>query len=346
VFFSRTEETTAYTNEDPGNVRGLRTNHASRNQALFGQIAHHFSARTRLVLGVRLEQIELTGQGTRTRFRKGPGTYDVPRTFSPRFEDVLLGGKATLEQEFADGHLAFVSVTRGYKAGGINVDARINPPADPLTYATEILWNYEAGLRGHWLDRRLTGEFTVFRIDRRDTQVRDSAGFGGNYRFFTANAGHAHVHGLESSGAFAVTPSWSLRGSLALMRSELAPFTLPNGNPGGGRELANTPRYGYTLGVRHGTGRGFFANADLVGRARQFDSNNQDEARRAFHVVNARMGYAWRDWTFTLWAKNLLDEAYDQRVFFFGNADPDYIATRYEDRAAPRQLGVTAAWRF
>jgi hypothetical protein len=33
-------------------------------------------------------------------------------------------------------------------------------------------------------------------------------------------------------------------------------------------------------------------------------------------------------------------------VYFFGNADPDYIETRYENRADPRQLGVTAAYRF
>jgi hypothetical protein len=41
-----------------------------------------------------------------------------------------------------------------------------------------------------------------------------------------------------------------------------------------------------------------------------------------------------------------LDREYDKRVFFFGNEDPDYIPTRYEDRADPRQTGVTARYRF
>jgi hypothetical protein len=130
------------------------------------------------------------------------------------------------------------------------------------------------------------------------------------------------------------------------MHSHLDPFTLANGNTGGGRELANTPRYGYTLGAEYRADRGFFAAADLVGRAQQFDSNNQNEARRAFRVVNASVGYAGERWTLTLWAKNLWNEAYDKRVFFFGNADPDYLATRYEDRADPRQLGATAAYHF
>ncbi|WP_415909942.1 hypothetical protein [Oleiharenicola sp. Vm1] len=282
----------------------------------------------------------------KTRYEKWSGNWRAPVTVQPAFRDTLFGGKITLEHDLDAHALAFASLTRGYKAGGINVDARIDVGADPLTYGTETLWNWEAGLRGHWLERRLTGEVTAFYLARRHTQVRDSAGFGGNYRFFTDNGDAAHVAGLEAAGAYALARDWTVRGSLALMRSELDRFTLANGNPGGGRDLANTPHYGYTLGTRYGAAAGFFASAELVGRAEQFDSNNQNEARRAFHVVNASLGYAWREWTLTLWAKNLLDETYDKRVYFFGNADPDYIETRYEDRADPRQIGVTASYRF
>ena len=131
------------------------------------------------------------------------------------------------------------------------------------------------------------------------------------------------------------------------MSSALDPFTLTNGSAGGGRRLANTPRYGYTLGTDYRPAAGgLFAHAEIVGRASQFDSNNQNEARRAFHLYNASLGYAWREWTFTLWGKNLLNTRYEKRVFFFGNEDPDYVETRYEDRADPRQLGVSASYRF
>ncbi len=346
AFYSDVDELTRYTNTDPGNIRGLKTAYHSTNIALFGQLGHDFTPRTRLVAGLRVEQLEMDGAGTKTRYRAGPGTFDPVVVIAPSFDDTLVGGKLTLEHELGDHELAFVSLTRGYKAGGINIDARINPAADPLTYGTETLWNWEAGLRGNWLDQRLTGEFTAFYLQRSDTQVRDSAGFGGNYRFFTDNGDKSHVYGLETAGAYALTRNWSVRGSLALMRSELESFTLANGNTGGGRDLANTPHYGYTLGTRYDAGQGFFGSAELVGRAEQFDSNNQHEARRAFRVVNASLGYAWARWTFTLWAKNLLDETYDKRVYFFGNADPDYIETRYENRADPRQIGGTVNYRF
>jgi outer membrane receptor protein involved in Fe transport len=346
AFYSTTEEGTAYTDTDPDNVRGLRTKYEGVTYAFFGQAAHDFSAHTRLVLGLRTERVDLDGRGTKTRYRVARRAFDPEVTFLPSFAGTLVGGKITLEHELDAHRMLFASVTRGYKAGGVNLDARISPPADPLTYGTETLWNYEAGVRGAWLDRSLTGELTVFHLERRDAQVRDSAGFGGNYRFFTANGHGAHVTGLEASAAYALTREWSLHGSLAQMESELGRFTLTNGNPGGGRRLANTPRYGYTVGPRYRAASGLFANAELVGRATQYDSNNQNEARRAFRLVNANLGYAWRGWTFTLWGRNLGNTRYEKRVFFFGNADPDYIETRYEDRADPRQLGVSAAYRF
>ena len=346
AFYSETRETGAYTDEDPSNLRGLRTRYRGENFSLFAQAAHDFSAATRLTLGLRTERVALDGRGTKTRFRKTRGTFDPVATFAPSFDDTLLGGKLTLEHDLSAHEHAFVSVTRGYKAGGINIDARISPPADPLSYGTETLWNYEAGLRGHWLDRKLTGEFTAFYLARRDTQVRDSAGFGGSYRFFTANARAAHVTGFESSAAYAFTPALSLHATLSHMNSALDRFALANGSTGGGRALANTPRYGYTLGARFRDGSGFFANADLVARARQFDSNNQNEARRAFRVVNASLGYTWQAWTFALWAKNAFNTRYEKRVFFFGNEDPNYVPTRYEDRADPRQLGASAVYRW
>jgi len=346
AFYSATDEVSRYTNEDPWTLRSLKATYHAKNTALFGQMSHDLSASTRLVVGLRAERIEMDGDGTSSKFRKGSGTFDPVKTLVPRFDDSLVGGKITVEHDLSDHEIAFVSLTRGYKAGGINIDARINPASDPLVYDTETLWNYEAGVRGNWQSGRLTGEVTGFYLARRDTQVRDSAGFGGSYRFFTDNGGDSHVYGLEASGAFALTPTWSVRSSLALMRSELAPFTLSNGNNGGGRDLANTPSYGYTFGTRYGSEQGLFASADLVGRDGQFDSNNQNESRRSFQIVNASLGYTWQRWTVTLWAKNLLDERYEKRVFYFGNEDPDYTPTRYEDHADPRQVGATAAYRF
>ena len=43
----------------------------------------------------------------------------------------------------------------------------------------------------------------------------------------------------------------------------------------------------------------------------------------------------------TLWARNLLDERYDVRGFYFGLAPPDYADTLYLSYGDPRQLGLS-----
>lgn len=348
MYFSETQEDGVYTNEDPGNIRRLETDYRASTQALFGQAGRDLSERTRVIVGLRAERVDVRGEGLRTRFRKGPATFDPEARLSPRFDDVMFGGKVTLEHDLTERHLVFASVTRGYKAGGINNDARINPGAgDPLTYETETLWNYEMGLRGTAWNQRVRGEVTAFYMDRHNTQVRDSAGFGGSYRFFTDNADRASIYGLEASGEAGLTEVWSLYGSVGLMQSSIDPFTLSNGGTGGGGRLANTPKYGYTLGVRLApVAGGWFGHFEAVGQDKQFDSNNHNEARRAYTVFNTAVGYAWERWTVTAWARNLFNETYDRRVFFFGNEDPDYNPTRYESRADPRSIGVTAAYRF
>ena len=166
AFYSANDEVSRYTNEDPWTLRTLKTNFHSKNVALFGQISHDISEQTRVIIGLRGEKIDIEGDGFSSKFRKGSGTYDPTSTLTPQFDDTLIGGKLTLEHDLSSRELLFVTLSRGYKSGGINIDARINPTTDPLTYATETLWNFEAGLRGNWADGRISGEVTGFYLQR------------------------------------------------------------------------------------------------------------------------------------------------------------------------------------
>ncbi len=345
AYFSRLDEDSVFTNHETDIVTQARsssralTDYRADNFALFGQVARDFSERTRVIVGLRGEHVE---QSSRVD-QDGDGATD----FAPDFDDTVFGGKVTLEHDLNDRHGVFASVARGYKAGGVSVDPGIVPGADPLTFETEDLWNYEAGLRSHWLERRLSGELTCFYLDRRNTQLRGSVGDTDTFRYYTINGDTASVHGLESALRYRFADAWTLHGSLALMRSERDAFTLPNGSSADARELAATPAYGYTVGLRYRAPRGWFGNVELVGRDEYYESEGSDETRSAYAVVNSALGYAWTKWTVTLWGRNLFDEEYEQRVFNFGN-DPatGYAATRYESRAEPRQVGVSAAYRF
>lgn len=303
--------------------------------ALFGQWGQDLGDSTRLIVGLRAEEYDLD---TNIEFR---GAFD--------FSDTLFGGKLTLEQDFAEGHFGFASITRGYKAGGVNIyNYLVVPDEGPDLYDTEIMWNYELGWRGRSADGKISGEIVAFYIDRDDPQVRDSAGFGASFTYFVDNGNSANIYGLESSFRAQLNDQLTAYGSLGLMESDLAPFNLsnPTADPAGDRALANVPAFTYNLGLRYGQSNGLWASAEISGRDDYFESNTHDETRSGYHVVNASIGYRWDAWSVTLWARNLFDEGYEDRIFYFGNAGPNFETTRYESPAAPRQIGVSAQFSF
>jgi outer membrane receptor protein involved in Fe transport len=90
----------------------------------------------------------------------------------------------------------------------------------------------------------------------------------------------------------------------------------------------------------------FFARAELNGKSSQYESNTHNEKRSAFNVFNASAGFRQGNWTFTVWTKNLFDENYEERVFFFANEGNFSQRKRYEAPAAPRSFGITANYRW
>jgi outer membrane receptor protein involved in Fe transport len=47
-----------------------------------------------------------------------------------------------------------------------------------------------------------------------------------------------------------------------------------------------------------------------------------------------------------LWGRNVFDEIYTVRGFFFGNEPPDFPNTLYTRQGDPRQFGVTVRYHF
>ncbi len=308
------------------------SNYESENVALFGQVERNLSEKSRLTLGLRTEfySIEAASEGL---YYGGP----LP-SGSGKESGTVFGGNLTFENDLDDNHMFFATLARGYKAGGANIAAFLEE-GDPLTYGDETLWNYELGLRSRWLDGLLTSTVTAFYLDRSDAQLRDSAGAGGFFRYFTSNQGDAEHLGLEAETRWYVSENWTLNAGLGLLDAK---------SDATGRELSNSPSYTYNTGLSYSGNNGVFGSLELNGRDEYYESNSSgnDQQRDAYSLVNATIGYKYEEWTFSLWAKNLLDEEYQKRLFYFGNAQPDWTATRYEDPADPRQFGVTARYKF
>lgn len=306
------------------------TEFESETISLYAKATHEFSEDTRITLGLRVEEYDL----------------DTEMDIRPDadFDDTLVGGKLTLEHDLNDQHTAFASISRGYKAGGANIYPFIDPSI-PVIYDTEYLWNYELGLRSEWWDGTVLSQLTFFYLDRDDAQVRGSSGDGIEYSYFTANGHTAEHYGLEAEATWFINQQLSLHLAGGLLETDRDAFAV-SGAPTviyRSGEISNAPSFTYSARLDYEAGNGFFSSAEVVGSDEYYESDSHSEKRNAFAVVNASVGYRYENWTFTIWSKNLFDEAYEKRVFFFDNGVGEQ---RYEAPAAPRTFGVTANYSW
>ena len=316
----------------------FETDYGSKTFSLYGQGTHLFGKQTRITLGLRVEYFDLETENI-NGFRQ-----DVD------FDDWLFGGKLTLEHDLSETQMTFASITRGYKAGGANIYPFLEVPPLPEEYETEDLWNYEIGLRSALLDGRLESRITLFFLDRNNAQLRDSEGEGIGFTYFTTNGEGARHYGLEAETVFYIDDNWSFTTSLGLLETDRDSYEIktdPDVNVAPefirSRDLANAPSYTYTARLNYQPHKGFFAGSEVVGSDAYFESNSHRQKRDAYAIFNGSIGYRWEQWTVTLWAKNIFDEEYAERVFFFDNGLGEQ---RYEAPAAPRTFGVTANYSW
>jgi len=113
-----------------------------------------------------------------------------------------------------------------------------------------------------------------------------------------------------------------------------------------GRGQAHAPKYSVALGGSYRHTSGFFVRLDATARDAFYYDVSHDQKSRSYRLVNARLGYEANSWSAQLWARNLLDEEYAVRGFYFGNEPPDFPDTLYTRLGDPRQIGLTFARDF
>ena len=140
-----------------------------------------------------------------------------------------------------------------------------------------------------------------------------------------------------------VQPSLLLGATLGLLESEYLDYSYGTRDLDG-REQAAAPPYQYSLSAEWNAGRGWMARADVAGCASYYFDTSHDQKSNPYVLVNLKGGYAAERWSILAWARNVFDEAYAVRGFYFGLEPPDYSDKLYIQRGDPRLVGVTVTW--
>ncbi|MEX1236685.1 MAG: TonB-dependent receptor, partial [Pseudomonadales bacterium] len=298
--------------------------------AAFFQLDTNLTDRTILTSGLRLEQRD-------TRYSDSEGV-----AFNP--QDTLWGGRVAIKF-MLDNVMSYVSVARGYKAGGFNTDGSLDQ--DLREFDSEFLWELEAGVKGTALDGLLQFRSAVFYDLRRDQQVKSSLVRprpDGSTEFidFVGNAAEGTNYGLELETDWLVSDNFTMIASIGLLETEFDEFINEVGDDLSGRAQAHAPGYMYALGGNYTAGN-WFATVSIDGKDDFYFSDRHNLRSTGSTIVNANVGYRGQNWSARLWGRNLMDDDYTIRGFgSFGN-DPrkNYIVEPYVQFGEPRIIGVT-----
>jgi outer membrane receptor protein involved in Fe transport len=310
----------------------LISDYNATNLAAFGQYEFELSDVTRFSAGLRVER-------RTTQYDDTDGLSESP-------SESMWGGELSLSHDHSESVTSFITLSRGYKAGGFNLGL---VPDDRRDFDAELMWNLEAGIKSSWLDQRLQVNASLFLSQRDDQQVRTSfqldPGDPASFIFFTDNAAEGKTLGLEAEIRWFPNEAWEIYTTIGLLDATFDRFETPQVNLNG-RAQAHAPDYSYAIGGRYTHPTGFFARVDVTARDAFFYDVSHDQKSQSYELANARVGYDADSWSVQLWARNLFDKDYTVRGFYFGNEPPDFPAALYTRFGDPRQVGVTFEKRY
>jgi outer membrane receptor protein involved in Fe transport len=319
----------------------LQSRFAADTAAVFAQLDGSLTSRFKWSAGLRGERRE-------AEYRDAGDWGGLSnRVTHDQAGDTLLGGQATLTYELAQRTRLHAAVSRGYKAGGINLGLarQRQTKFDP-----EFLWNYELGWKtagDEWY-----ADVTLFYMQRKHMQVRSGTqlvvGDPNSYSFVTQNVASGYNYGLESSVQWAISSIVSIGASLGLLKTQQQGALREDGGSVPPREQSHAPNYQAQVNATLRHPSGLMARVDVAAvDSFYFDVPTDHDQQSDAHVLtNLKLGFEAQRWSVHAWLRNAFDEGYATRGFYFGNEPPNYEDKLYTQSGEPRTYGMSMEWRM
>ena len=299
---------------------------ANENFAVFGEATIELAERLKLTGGLRYNYDD-KGIFARAERLRANGTAVSPIQTIPANKRRRDGGQLTwrgvAEFGITDDLRTFASYTRGYKAFGINDDANLlrNIPGADFFFDSEIVDNYEAGIKANLPGMRTTVSLVAFRTDYDDFQALSSfIDTNNTLRFFLQNAASLRTQGVELDVTARPATGLTLTGALSYLDAKFRSFPNAEGPTGprdlSGRRLTDAPEWSFSIVGRYETpissSLRVFGQADVFYRSSTFTELTYDPnlTQSAYAKVNARFGIGQigKGWSLEVFGRNLTDK--------------------------------------
>jgi len=327
----------------------LITEYKTKSTALYGQLDTALSSKLTLVSGLRFENWDAKYSDNQFWVGDdGDGPYFDETNIDINHDEVLYGVKLGLNYQLDEKTLLYTSLSKGYKPGGVNIDAYLDPSLK--TYETETLWNLEAGVNSSHFNDKLKSRLNLFYAKRKDQQIETSIQDGASFTEYLSNAAKGHNYGLESEIDFYPTDTLHLYSNIGLLQTEFDEYNNPDpdANDLTGRAQAQAPKYQFNVGIDYNFASNWTINTNVEGKGNYYFSDSSNEKIDSYHIFNAALGYISDNWSANLWVRNIADTDYDVKGYYFDNilAGGWDDAEVYTQKGAPRTVGFTVAYDF
>jgi len=324
-------------------------NNETKRLAGYGELSWDINNKFTLSTGLRLERID--------------NSYNDSANVAVDNSENQWGGNLTLEYAYTEDTLLYATVSRGYKTGGVNGQALgkvINDPSTPeniaafllqrSTFESEILINYELGLKGSYLEDTLSLSLTAFYMDRKAMQANSSVLFPPTeWKSYLDNVDNGHNSGIELETQWQVSDSVQLFASVGLLETQLGNLTVLDIDTDDaldqtGRDQAHAPSYQFNLGTTLNLMEDLTLTVEVDGKDSFYFSNSHNDQSRAYELVHMNLAYEIGNIAVSLWGRNLTNKDYQTRGFYWDNAGLGNEA--YHQLGEPRIVGVSGNYSF
>jgi len=321
------EDLNRYHPTDYGAELNFDSRYRTTNKAVYGQLDTHLNDKLTFISGLRVEKWE--------------AKYNDSHDIMIKNDETMVGGKIGLNYQHNENLLYYTTLSKGYKPGGVNAGTTLLP--EDKIYGTETLWNLEAGVNSSHLNNTLTSRLNLFYGKRKDMQVKLYQEEEHSFTDYLSNASEGTYYGLESQLDYRPNDIIHLYSGIGLLRTKFDKY-IPELE---GRDLAQSPKYQYTVGMNYYFAEDWKFNTNVEGRGSYYFSNTHDQKSDAYTLLNASLEYTYGKWTAIVWARNITDENYYTRGFYFAN-DPSngWEPELYVQQGNPRTIGFTLSYDF
>ncbi|MEI9995305.1 MAG: TonB-dependent receptor [Rhizomicrobium sp.] len=308
--------------------------------ALFGQATVKLTDKLNFTAGLRYSYEERSSTSLQAIPAFGAVATDAR---SAGFHD--LSPKFTVDYQWWDGLMTFVTIGKGFQSGGFDISA--SPPL--VAFQPEVVWDYEGGVK--YYNDWLAADVSAFHYDYSNLQVAQIV----NGLPTTTNAASSKINGVELSATVLPTTGLSLTETFAYTDAYFTKFVENDTLTGlpvdlAGNQLPGAPKYSSNLTVEYtvpigGDSLSLLGEWNWHDRLYYTEFNSDQISQPAVSTFNASIRYTFDDgnWVAEIYGKNLSDALIKSQVWITGAG---YGAMAEGQLAPPLTFGAQVRYSF